>query len=115
MQAIPTQERFPVATDLPYELKDWQKGYESQPNEYDYWIDDLEGEIPEGLSGTLFRNGPGLLDVNGQRLHHPFDGDGMIARIAFADGRAHFRNRFVRTKGYVEEQQAGRILYRGVK
>lgn len=114
MQAIPTQERFPVATDLPYELKDWQKGYESQPNEYDYWIDDIEGEIPEGLSGTLFRNGPGLLDVNGQRLHHPFDGDGMIARIAFADGRAHFRNRFVRTKGYVEEQQAGRILYRGV-
>ncbi|MCS6815465.1 MAG: carotenoid oxygenase family protein, partial [Cyanobacteria bacterium] len=66
------------------------------------------------LHGTLFRNGPGLLDVNGQRIHHPFDGDGMVCAIAFHNGRAHFRNRFVKTAGYLAEQKAGRILYRGV-
>ena len=33
-----------------YTREDWQRGYESQPNEYDYWIDDIEGEIPEDLS-----------------------------------------------------------------
>ena len=101
-------------TDLSYNLQDWQKGYRSLPQEHDYWIDEIEGQIPADLNGTLFRNGPGLLDVNGQRIHHPFDGDGMICAISLQNGRAHFRNRFVRTQGYLEEQQAGKILYRGV-
>jgi len=115
MQNLPVKERFTgPTTELPYDLKGWKKGYESQPNEYDYWIDDIEGEIPPELHGTLFRNGPGLLDVNGQRLHHPFDGDGMVCAIAFDSGKAHFCNRFVRTKGFLEEQAAGKILYRGV-
>jgi len=100
--------------ELPYNQKDWQMGYRSLPKEYSYWIEDIEGEIPSGLTGTLFRNGPGLLDVHGQRIHHPFDGDGMVCAIAFDQGRAHFRNRFVRTEGYLAEQKAGRILYRGV-
>jgi all-trans-8'-apo-beta-carotenal 15,15'-oxygenase len=115
MQTIPNQDRFsvPVST-VPYKRDDWKKGYQSQPHEYDYWIDDIEGEIPQELRGTLFRNGPGLLDINGQRIHHPFDGDGMISAIAFDGGRAHFRNRFVRTEGFVAEQEAGKILYRGV-
>ncbi|MDJ0735972.1 MAG: carotenoid oxygenase family protein [Nostocaceae cyanobacterium] len=97
-----------------YNLEDWQKGYESLKQEFDYWIEDIEGEIPPELHGTLFRNGPGLLDINGQNIHHPFDGDGMICRISFTNGRAHFSNRYVRTPGYVEEQKAGKILYRGV-
>ncbi|MFN5871668.1 MAG: carotenoid oxygenase family protein [Aphanizomenon sp.] len=97
-----------------YTLKDWQGGYESLTQEYEYWIDDIEGEIPPELAGTLFRNGAGLLDINGERLHHPFDGDGMISRITFINGRAHFRNRFVQTPGYLAERKAGKILYRGV-
>ncbi|MBS3026955.1 MAG: carotenoid oxygenase family protein [Dolichospermum sp. DET50] len=97
-----------------YTLKDWQGGYESLTQEFDYWIDDIEGEIPLELAGTLFRNGPGLLDINKQRFHHPFDGDGMISRITFTNGRAHFRNRFVQTEGYLAEKKAGKILYRGV-
>lgn len=97
-----------------YTREDWQGGYQSLTQEFDYWIDDIEGEIPPELQGTLFRNGPGLLDINGQRIHHPFDGDGMISRISFINGRAHFRNRFVKTDGYLAEQKAGKILYRGV-
>ncbi|NCQ05754.1 MAG: Apocarotenoid-15,15'-oxygenase, partial [Cyanobacteria bacterium] len=65
-------------TSKSYSLKDWQQGYESQPQEFEYGIDDIEGEIPLDLSGTLYRNGPGLLDVHGTPLQHPFDGDGMI-------------------------------------
>ena len=26
-----------------YSLQDWQRGYESQPQEADYWLDDIEG------------------------------------------------------------------------
>ena len=114
MQTFQLYEHASTVPATPYNAQDWQRGYESLKQEFDYWIDDIEGEIPHNLNGTLFRNGPGLLDINGQRIHHPFDGDGMIAKIVFKDGRAHFSNRFVRTKGYQEEQAAGRILYRGV-
>ncbi len=103
-----------MVTKKSYNVQNWQGGYESLREEYDYWIDDIEGEIPPELNGTLFKNGPGLLDINGHKIYHPFDGDGMISRITFTNGRAHFRNRFVRTQGYIEEQKAGKILYRGV-
>lgn len=104
----------PALTTPSYTRQDWQRGYESQPQEFDYWIDNIEGKIPTDLEGTFFRNGPGLLEVNGERIHHPFDGDGMICSVVFTKGRAHFRNRFVQTEGYLEEQKAGKILYRGV-
>ncbi|QLE59090.1 carotenoid oxygenase family protein [Nostoc sp. TCL26-01] len=112
MQSFKIKENANLAKS--YTREDWQGGYQSLKQEFDYWIDDIEGQIPPELQGTLFRNGPGLLDVNGQPIHHPFDGDGMISRIAFVNGRAHFRNRFVRTEGYLAEQKAGKILHRGV-
>jgi all-trans-8'-apo-beta-carotenal 15,15'-oxygenase len=99
---------------LSYTRQDWQKGYRSLHQEYDYWIDEIEGTLPPELNGTLFRNGPGLLELGGQQVQHPFDGDGMVCAIAFQNGRAHFRNRYVRTQPYVEEQKAGKFLYRGV-
>jgi len=108
---IPTSQ---VDLQPAYDRQAWRQGYRSQPQEFDYWIDQIEGEIPSGLEGTLFRNGPGLLDINGQPIHHPFDGDGMISAITFHNGRAHYRNRYVRTAGYLAEQAAGKILYRGV-
>jgi len=113
MQTTPAQKPSSVQARS-YDPKDWQRGNNSQPQEFDYWVDDIEGEIPRELQGTLFRNGPGILEIGGHQLQHPFDGDGMINAIAFNDGKAHFRSRFVRTEGYLAEQAAGKILYRGV-
>lgn len=45
---------------------------------------------------------------------HPFDPDGMISGITFKDGKAFFRNRFVRTNGFMNERKRRRILYRSV-
>ncbi len=95
-------------------LTDWARGYESQPGEHSFWIEHIEGHIPVELHGTLYRNGPGLLDVAGYPVHHPFDGDGMVVAVSFRDGQAYYRNRFVRTEGFLAEQRAGRPLYRGV-
>lgn len=101
--------------NLSFNRQQWQQGYQSQPNEYEYFIEDIEGKVPEELQGTLFRNGPGLFDVQGTPLQHPFDGDGMVCAISFLpNGKVHFRNRFVRTEGYVQEQKAGKMIYRGV-
>lgn len=114
MQSFPSSNTISTDTKKFYTGNDWQGGYQSLKQEFDYWIDEIEGEIPPELTGTLFRNGPGLLDINGQLIQHPFDGDGMISRITFKNGRAHFSNRFVRTSAYLAEQEAGQILYRGV-
>ncbi|MDJ0570948.1 MAG: carotenoid oxygenase family protein [Pleurocapsa sp. MO_192.B19] len=102
------------ANNQPYNIEEWKRGYDSQPNEYEYEIENIEGEIPSQLSGTLFRNGPGLLDIGGSAVHHPFDGDGMISAFSFKDGKAYYRNRFVQTEAYLQEQEAEKILYRGV-
>ena len=100
--------------DKSYDIAQWRKGYDSQPNEYEYQIEYIEGTVPTELTGTLFRNGPGLLDIAGSPIHHPFDGDGMISAFTFREGSVHFRNRFIKTEAYVEEQAANKILYRGV-
>jgi all-trans-8'-apo-beta-carotenal 15,15'-oxygenase len=110
MKTSPT----PTTVNLPYNLDQWKQGYRSQKQEYNYQITEIEGQIPPDLTGTLFRNGPGLLDINDKSVRHPFDGDGMICRISFHNGKAHFKNRFVRTEAYLAEQAAGKFLYRGV-
>lgn len=106
-KSTPQQEK-------PYSKKEWQRGYQSQRREESYELELISGSVPNSLRGTLFRNGPGLLDINGIPVQHPFDGDGMICQFSFQEGKVHFQNRFVHTQGFIEEQQAGTILYRNV-
>ena len=49
-----------------YQSSDFAAAFTSQPKEYEYWITEIEGQVPESLRGTLFRNGPGRLAT------HPF-------------------------------------------
>ena len=55
----------------PLDLKQVKRGY-GGGREYNYWVPevDVEGTIPAELQGTLFRNGPGLLEVYGKKLIH---------------------------------------------
>lgn len=46
--------------------------------------------------GTWYRNGPGCFEMGGEPMH-VFDGHGLVGRVAFSGGRAHFASRFVRT------------------
>ena len=86
----------------------------------EYDLDDIEGSLPPDLRGVLFRNGPGKLGVGGERVQHTLDADALIYKISFPgsndDGGGvlpHFQSRFVETKHFRSEQQAGRFLYRG--
>ncbi|MCX5942187.1 MAG: carotenoid oxygenase family protein, partial [Cyanobacteria bacterium] len=72
------------------------------------------GTIPSELAGTLYRNGPGRLERGGHWVHHPFDGDGMITALRFEAGSLQLSNRFVRTEGWLAEEAADKVLYRGV-
>jgi len=75
-------------------------------------LDVIEGAIPRDLDGVYLRNTQNQVHEPVGRFH-PFDGDGMIHAISFRDGRANYRNRFVRTKGFAAEQEAGRSLWPG--
>ncbi|ARN75166.1 carotenoid oxygenase family protein [Oceanicoccus sagamiensis] len=87
--------------------------FEAQEQEFDYWVEDIEGKVPEDLTGTFFRNGPGRLKIGDEEFLNWFDGDGMVGRTTFVDGKVHFANKFIRTPKYVDETAAGKMLYRG--
>ena len=84
------------------------------PDERDMVIRDIEGRLPDGLRGTLYRNGPGTYRSGGLMLDHPFDGDGMISMFAIADGQVRVSNRFVRTPNYLAGLRGRGQRYRGI-
>ncbi|MBF6303020.1 carotenoid oxygenase family protein [Nocardia amamiensis] len=69
-----------------------------------------EGELPPGLEGTLFRNGPNPMYPPMGDKHHWFMGEGMLHAISIADGRASYRNRWIETESYRAQRAAGRRL-----
>lgn len=80
------------------------------------WDDDdcpVVGQIPRDLEGVYLRNGENPVHQPLGR-YHPFDGDGMVCGMHFRNGRATFRNRFIRTRGFVSEGQAARALWSGL-
>lgn len=74
---------------------------------------EVGGELPRDLAGMFVRNSSNpRLEPKGR--YHWFDGDGMLHGVQFEDGRASYRNRWVRTKGFLAEQEAGEPLWTGV-
>ena len=75
---------------------------------------DLEviGEIPRDINGIYIRNGPNPRFVP-QGHYHWFDGDGMIHALQIRDGKATYRNRWIRTKHFEAETKLGRSPWQG--
>ena len=82
-------------------------GFRSLDTEVSDYELPVEGTIPDWLSGTLIRNGPGKFEGNGIRLRHWFDGLAMLRRYEFEDGQIQYTNRFLRTESYADAM-AGR-------
>ncbi len=71
----------------------------------------VTGELPRELNGTLYRNGPNpQFDAPGA---HWFVGDGMLHAFHLENGRASYRNRWIRTPKWLAEHDAGRALFGG--
>jgi carotenoid cleavage dioxygenase len=101
---------LPEDDDHPYRTGAWK------PNDTEYDASDLDvvsGEIPRDLEGIYLRNTENpLLPAIGR--YHPFDGDGMVHAIDFRNGKAAYRNRFVRTEGLAAEIAAGEPQWAGI-
>lgn len=91
----------PTATQEPTkQLRNAGGIWASQHTEHDYIVEELEGQLPEGLRGTLYRNGAGRFESGGQPLGHFFDGDGLLSMFVLDGERVRFRSRYVRTNHY---------------
>jgi carotenoid cleavage dioxygenase-like enzyme len=66
----------------------------------------IMGELPKELCGTLYRNGPNPQFAT-RGLHHWFQGDGMIHAFHLENGRASYKNRWVRTPKWEMEHAEG--------
>jgi len=71
----------------------------------------VKGEIPKGLTGSYYRNGPNPQFEPRDPDHHWFAGDGMIHAFHVADGKVSYLNRYVHTNKYVLEHEAGHSLF----
>lgn len=92
--------------------ENWARAHAPVTDGTDEPLEPLDGTLPTSLEGTLFRGGPGRTDAYGTPYQHLFDGDGHACRFHFERGRVTFTNRYVRTREFVEELAAGRVLYR---
>ena len=86
--------------------------FETIADGHDYAIDRVDGTLPAGLRGTLYRNGPSRNEIDGNPFAHLFDGDGMLSQFVFTDDGVRYRNRFVRTTHYLGEQSAKQRRFR---
>lgn len=95
--------------DHPYRNGAWSPVFEELNT------DDLEiiGTIPADIDGFYVRNTENPVHGSIGR-YHPFDGDGMIHTIRLQNGKATYRNRFVRTEGFEAEQIEGGPLWVGI-
>ncbi len=101
---------LPEDDDHPYRTGPWRP-QTTEWNAEDLTV--LAGELPADLDGVYLRNTENPLHP-ALRFYHPFDGDGMIHIVGFRDGKAFYRNRFIRTDGFTAENDAGAPLWPGL-
>ena len=62
----------------------------------------VEGRLPAGLRGTLYRTGPARFQLGSTQYMHWFDGDGMVQAFRLAAGRASHGGQLLRTPKLIE-------------
>ncbi|MEM8767835.1 MAG: carotenoid oxygenase family protein [Pseudomonadota bacterium] len=70
----------------------------------------IQGELPQDLNVTYYRNGPDP-QFPPRGAHHWFGGDGMIHRFHVQNGRVSYNNRWMRTVKWKLEHEAGEALF----
>jgi all-trans-8'-apo-beta-carotenal 15,15'-oxygenase len=100
----------------PGDASDFAPGLEAafpdQFKEYDCVVESTGDPLPDFFRGTYYLNGPARFGFNGLAYQHWLDGDGMISALHFEQHSIRFMNRYIRSRKFVEEQNAGRPLFR---
>jgi carotenoid cleavage dioxygenase len=84
-----------------------------RPTRYEVDLADLEvdGAIPKEINGAFYRVHPDPQFPPRAGDDIWFNGDGMVSRFRFANGRVDFRQRWARTDKWRLEHSAGKALF----
>ncbi len=99
------------AASLPYWTGMFHNGKEFSNQD----LEILEGQLPQGFRGILYRNGPALFDRGTEKVAHHWDGDGAILKVDFSDHTPKASYRFVRTRWFLEEEKKKTLMFPGIK
>lgn len=97
-------------------MPDFAPGLEMAfPHEFrecDYTVEAAGEPLPDFLRGVYYLNGPARFGFDDLEYGHWLDGDGMVCALRFDGSSIRLTNRYVRSRKFVEEQKAGRALFR---
>ncbi|HEX4954914.1 MAG TPA: carotenoid oxygenase family protein [Thermoanaerobaculia bacterium] len=88
-----------------------EKAFELIPEEQQGEVA-VEGRLPDWLSGSYLGIGPARFRRGEMRYRHWLDGDGMVFRLCISAAGAQLTTRWLASPKQVEEEAAGRFLYR---
>ncbi|MEL7729432.1 carotenoid oxygenase family protein [Citromicrobium bathyomarinum] len=93
---------------------DWQLGFRDVESDIaPHTMELVQGRMPAGLAGDLYRNGPAKFRRPGGDVGQWFDGDGMIRRYRLDGASATMSARFVDTPKRRVEAQAQAMIVPG--
>lgn len=90
--------------------KYFQPGFRQNMEEREVESLPVSGDMPAWLEGSLFRNGPGMVNVD-KPMRHWFDGLAMLHRFSFEGGKVSYRSRFLDCEAYRAVQETGKMTY----
>lgn len=73
----------------------------------------VQGSIPDWLNGTMVRNGPTDISIDGKSPKHWFDGLAMLHAFSFKNGNVVYSNRYLRTEAFNAVFNKGSLNYVG--
>ncbi|XP_077983649.1 beta,beta-carotene 15,15'-dioxygenase-like [Glandiceps talaboti] len=116
MASFECTDKSDVVDDVTTGDKSYGKAFMAIPVEEEH-VEPMEtavkGTIPEWLSGSLLRNGPGIYKVGQEKFKHFFDGLALLHRYNIKDGKVVYHNRFLRSDDYKEAIGTNRIATSG--
>lgn len=89
----------------------WARALTDVTREHGFTPLRVEGRLPDGLRGTLYRNGPGVFQRFGERYRHWFDGEGLVSAVRFEGECVLGSARLLETAGLLEERRRGKAYF----
>lgn len=82
-------------------------------NQQIYTLDNVpvKGRIPDWLTGSYIRNGPGMYHPGGQDLRHWFDGFGALHKFDIAGGKVSYQGCMIDCNSYRKAAETGKLAY----